>query len=218
MSNLLFNQPITYMFKIYSISLAAMLFFQSFICHAQKIVSMNFKSDLLSPISSRYACTLYGATTGLDRFGNKNGATYFDGVDDYATIKTGSSINLVNKDYSISLWVREIKRNTIGDAAIFSQRKGQGRLGHILTSIGNHPSLAEGTVYYTVSGGTDSRIHAPKFELDKWTHVVYTFNKATSAGSLYVNGKLASKSNMDSPLSTFYSIEIDSTSFISKSI
>ena len=183
-----------------------MLFVQSFICDAQKIVSMNYNTDLLSKSSTKHACILYGATKGLDRFGNKTGAIYFDGIDDYAKIETGSNINLVNKDYSISLWVREIKRNTIGDAAIFSQRKGQGRLGHILTSIGNHPSLEEGTVYYTVSGGTDSRIHAPKFELDKWTHVVYTFNIATSTGSIYVNGKLASKSNVDSPLSTSYSI------------
>jgi len=53
--------------------------------------------------------TVYGAEPTTDRFGNKNGAYFFDGTDDYILVPSSNSLKF-NNSISVCLW---IKLNTL---------------------------------------------------------------------------------------------------------
>jgi hypothetical protein len=128
---------------------------------------------------------VHGATLTTDRFGNANSAYAFDGVDDYISVATDSSILGGFPDFSLSLWLAP------GDpiyGSLFQTPNGSivynGGMDKVTVEIkedrygGSLTSPSTSISYY----GTGL-----SFSPNEWTHLVFVANADNSA-SLYVDG------------------------------
>lgn len=55
---------------------------------------------------NNYTAVINGAIPTEDRFGNPNGALFFDGIDDYLEVANNSALNFGENDFAISFWIK----------------------------------------------------------------------------------------------------------------
>ena len=147
--------------------------------------------------------SVHGAVLTSDRFGNENGAYYFDGINDYLSFGAVSPLS----DHSVSVWVKpeaQIQYATIvGHEGGPSEACGKGFVIRINTSLNPYYVLDPagcGGVGGTVVLDSDSSI-----EQDAWSHIVGTYDGDNAL--LYVNGDLiAQKSGATFDASTWLAI------------
>ena len=124
-----------------------------------------------------------GATLTTDRFGNPDSAYAFDGVDDYISIATDSSVLGGLPDFSLSLWLAP------GDPiyGMFFQTPNGNIVGGIDTvtveikadRYGGAPSSPSTSISHYGTGLA--------FSPNEWKHLVFVAN-ANNSASLYVDG------------------------------
>lgn len=118
-----------------------------------------------------------GAILTNDRFGASNSAYLFDGINDYIDLGAGYSYN----SHSFSLWAR---RDSVG-------------ANQILSKINNGPYDTQnselsitGFTIGTGSSWVSLNTSATGVNYSTWNHIVGTYNGATGAAKMYVNGFL----------------------------
>lgn len=89
-----------------------------------------------------------------------------------ARVRLGAMPNV----HSVELWVRSDSRI---DGAVFSNRNTV----HAYTYLGGNGGLAFSYDDYPIFAGS--------IAIDRWHHVVYTYDSTTSAGRIYVDGRLS---------------------------
>ena len=122
-----------------------------------------------------------GAVIFADRYGNKNGALYFDGIDDYITIKETSGFEDFNDpgtEFTLSAWCYPGSGNS---GFIFSNTSEDGwhdiRMSNLVPGFG----VRDVGWIYTVLN-PDEPISA-----NEWHHIVCTFDNPYL--TIYVDGK-----------------------------
>lgn len=70
-----------------------------------------FNNNTLDTSGNNNHGILYGAIAVPDRFGTPNSAYYFDGIDDYITIKDSQSLDSITTGYTLSLFINTPRYN-----------------------------------------------------------------------------------------------------------
>jgi hypothetical protein len=135
---------------------------------------------------------VHGATLTTDRFGNPGSAYDFDGLDDYISIGSGSSL-LITGDLTIALWTR---LDSLPQPGTIDPLVTRGEWGE--TEDVNHPFH-----FYAINTGSatylgNSHEHGPGINTQvtsnrplsqqTWLHVVLVRNSNAQTYQFYVNG------------------------------
>lgn len=124
--------------------------------------------------------TNYGASFAVDRFGNPDNASSFDGEDDY--IVMNSFLNPGSK--SVSFWINPV--NITNGFIIDSRENEYGQLGIYLDN---------GEIKFCHYPGTNAEVIKTTVENGEWTHIVCLYDEDNSTIQLYKNGVLADSTN-----------------------
>lgn len=116
----------------------------------------------------------------------------------FAEFDLAASNPFINMDeFTIATWV---KSAPVGASAMLSLNGGDANMGGldlIVENGSNADSLNIKGYLYSDSGewkGQDIVLHKPPFATNRWFHLVYSYNKATSAMSLWANGVFVGES------------------------
>jgi uncharacterized protein (TIGR02145 family) len=128
-----------------------------------------------------------------DRFGVSNAAYYFDGNEDYIDIST---FDICDSELTISCWIHPID-HTNQYYIIFSKQytispgneDGDLQLDLDLTGVSGYSPIVRISKY---DGGWTSTETNSIVEFDKWTHLVWVWDKNKGSAQIYIDGKEAS--------------------------
>ena len=129
-----------------------------------------------------------GATLTTDRFGNPNSAYSFDGVSSYIRVPESASLELTN-DFTLSAWINcQYLNPSIGENILTKHISGPETDGTWLLQLDPHGTInfagSPWFGYYTYSSSSLS--------LGNWHHVAFTYVKANSEWSIYIDGVFSS--------------------------
>jgi len=129
--------------------------------------------------------------------GKIRNALQFNGTDQYLNCEDSNSLD-VTKEISIAAWIYPTSSNLTYYRAIvakYSQDDNK-RAYQLIVDEGYSTYLGQGTIQLWISPDGRSRDHveAPGF-LNKWQHVVGTYDGSTKSMSIFVNGEIKDKKN-----------------------
>ncbi len=141
---------------------------------------------------------VYGAKLTEDRFGNRNSAYLFDGIDDFIRIPDANSLTPTNQKLTIAVWFKIF--DTRGKSIMYKGSKNNNREYSVGVSyaskagfaINNNGLLGENQI------GINSKIN---IDNDKWYFLVGVWNG--SEIKIYVNGKLENTKTVNVTIGNF---------------
>jgi len=131
-------------------------------------------------------------SSGFDNDGVVNGATpvdgvmgramEFDGGDDYIEISDNNTLNV--KNITIEMWVKQNSRKL--DWTFLLTKAGWGSY-HVISE----DTQATNVICFTVKvGGVDYRLSSTKaLNLNKWSHIAFTYDSSTGEKKSYFDGE-----------------------------
>lgn len=142
-----------------------------------------------SDVAGSTEASIFGAVLAEDRFGNANGALYFDGVDDMVQVTAGGGLNARNTG-TIALWakwegVQDQNYSRRFGAAL--GRQSNGRFSNTILDISASDPAVGKVVWspYSPSALLTGRSNVGD---GRWRHIVVTFSSAEHR--LYIDGQL----------------------------
>jgi len=124
--------------------------------------------------------TVYGATLTTDRFGNANSAYSFDGNNDYIDCGNGSTIN-ISGSFSISSWCYYSS-----GYSILGKEGGNGSNNGYYLWI----NPVDKKVHFGFNKDQSEIISLSQIEINKWVHIVGTWDSSSKRISIYINSIL----------------------------
>lgn len=138
--------------------------------------------------------TVTGATLTTDRFGNINTSYYFNGLSDYISIPSSSTLDLNDTNFSISLWIKCSNYSPSTPKYIFW--RGDGVSAHDPYSL----YIYSGQLKFrrdVGSGTTINEIVFPTTTVDtNWHFIVASYKNSGSVMSLYFDGALVKQQSV----------------------
>lgn len=140
--------------------------------------------------------SIQGAVGTMDRFGNRNSAFYFDGVDDFIDCGTAPALNMGN-DFTVEFWINGTMSGQRDPVALLSKGHGNGFTGWVIQRVSWEQNgllqfgggVGSGWTYSAMCPLSSllNYADAPFGGKGQWHHVVVT--KSSTAGScFYVDG------------------------------
>jgi len=147
-----------------------------------------FNGNAIDNSGNNYDGSVFGATFGIDRFGNPNSAAYFDGINDYINFP---NINELKPDLPVSFafWIKFDDATYVNSTVFntsFEENVNTGVYMNIQSSTSKYQvSYGDGSNYYT---GGSRRTHASDatIEPNEWHHIVIVVNSALNM-KMYVD-------------------------------
>ena len=136
---------------------------------------------------NKYDGTVYDINSAPDRFGNANGAYYFNGVSSYITIPDNPSIRLNQTDFTLNAWVKTNDYGNSYQADILAKRATGANNGWVFCLLGGAVSPT-GVMGYGPGGGSINAYGTTAVSLNQWhmLTVVYTLSKLQT--DMYIDG------------------------------
>ncbi len=166
------------------------------------VLYLPFNNDVTDSSILKNPILVHNVQLTEDRFGNKNSACLFNGVDSYLQIKDSDYLTPCDNKISISLWA---KVNKLGNT--FLLYKGSNTIDREY-AIGISPDSLFSFQIHNYGFSLDrSGLHADQvIQEDKWYHIAATWDGRLQ--KIYINGKLVniidlpnfSINNLDSDL------------------
>ena len=135
-----------------------------------------------------------GASPTNDRFGKPASAYSFDGIDDQIIIADSDNLDLVNTDYTISVWF--LFKSNRGVQRIINKDDGANEIGgYSLVYGGPFAKAGDRYIYMhkTSPAKNVSLILAKTPKTQNWIHFAVVYDSKTKTLNLYENGVLVSK-------------------------
>jgi hypothetical protein len=190
------------------------------VAKANLVLYMKFNNDATDTKGHSTAATNSKFTT--DRFGTANKAWHNDSTN-FITVTVPSTDALFVHSVTASLWVRAHHCTSTGFIVTFIDPNDplgwDAGLGFFqdtdyktdtLHMKGFTEHLNKDT--HTFFDNYDNRATKTSWPLDKWIHVVYTYNASNSVAAMYLNGNLVLKdTTFDSPGVTAGSVTVPAT-------
>ncbi|WP_179412076.1 LamG domain-containing protein [Mucilaginibacter sp. E4BP6] len=150
--------------------------------------------------------TLYDISSVPDRFGNANGAFYFNGTSSsYITVPDAQELRLSNTDFTITLWVKLDTYNSSFGTNLISKRDAGANLGYSLSASGYENSAAPlGAYGFGPGGNYPGGTSQSTISLGQWTMITVVYSLAKQQLTFYKNGVFdgVSATNVVSPNAT----------------
>lgn len=173
------------------------------------VLDMDFNGNALDASGNANHGTVVGASLTDDRFGNPNGAYYFDGFDDKISIPDNTTLDL-GAEFTIMTWVKpsfgygSFKDNHVA----LVDKWGNAGIGEAAYTMSIHTGgYMEGFTHDGVTGGTyaySNSIIPPAV----WTYLVLT-RSADNKLRYYINGILDKEEpNTIVPQNSYYPLQI----------
>ena len=147
-----------------------------------------FDGNANNSISGGVDATVYGATLTTDRFGNENGAYYFDGND--KMIAAGAA-NFGTTSFTANIWVCSTKTSGLGN---LMRTDGGYYKGWLLRFNSGRIEIWEGRSFYTGYVSTTS------YADGNWHMLTFVRDVENMVGQLYVDGCYVGGYSMGSPI------------------
>lgn len=160
------------------------------------VASYPFSGNAADVTGNGHNGTVTGATLTEDRFGNKNAAYNFDGINDYISVPHSPALNFPYT-YSISLWVKFCGPAPIGTSSgtLFNKGLGSGKGGGYC--INREAHLNSEIIGFGCHTSDGSSVVTTTLNLNdgRWHHVVGVFEANTRSPtreyySIYLDGVL----------------------------
>jgi hypothetical protein len=150
--------------------------------------------------------TLYDITSVPDRFGNTDGAYYFNGSNSsYISVPDASQLRLNNTDFTITLWVNLAVYNTSFGTNLISKRDAGVDEGYALSASGYENSAAPlGAYGFGPGGNYPGGTSLSTISAGQWTMITVVYSLAKQQLTFYKNGVFdgASANDVVSPSAT----------------
>jgi len=147
--------------------------------------------------------TLYSISSVPDRFGNANGAFYFNGTSSsYITVPDAQDLRLNNTDFTITLWVNLQSYNSSFGSNLISKRDAGVDLGYALSASGYGNSAAPlGAYGFGPGGNYPGGTSQSTISIGQWTMITAVYSLAKQQLTFYKNGVFdgSSATNVVSP-------------------
>lgn len=152
------------------------------------LLEYRFENNVDDDSGNDYHATNFGATFVEDRFGNPNGAIYFNGIDNYIEFPNLNELK-PNFPLSFSFWIKFddlATQNSDVFNTSFEEDKSSGVFFNLSSStsqigIGH----GDGSNAYT-PGTRRSFLSNGEAQVDVWTHITFVLNSSTDM-KVYVN-------------------------------
>lgn len=131
--------------------------------------------------------TLNNLTATTDRFGNSQGALYFNGTNGYASVSDKMSLRLNNTDFTINYWIKLDSYHASYGSAILSKRIAGANNGWA-SSIAGKLSNPIGVVTFGPGGGSTNASGTTLVGLNNWRKITTVYRVSTGQLSIYING------------------------------
>jgi hypothetical protein len=139
-------------------------------------------------------------TSTTDRFGNSNGACYFNGTNAYISVARNSILE-PSDSISITAWVYQVEKSNVGWYPVVCKR--YSRFNDPFDSYGistwKDTTLWKNKWIFDISSGTTGSQKITQATesnpFEEWTFISATYNKSQSELSIYINGQLDSTIN-----------------------
>lgn len=136
-----------------------------------------------------HTATLHNLISTTDRFGNQNGAYYFNGQNAYASVVDKATLRLSNTDFTLNAWVKLDTYNASHGSMIMAKRTSGVNSGW-QTSISGYDSTPYGVMTYGPGGGSYNAWGSIKVSFNQWHMVTCVYKLSTQTLSIYINGVL----------------------------
>lgn len=133
--------------------------------------------------------TLHNLISTTDRFGNQNGAYYFNGQNAYASVIDKATLRLSDTDFTLNAWVKLDAYNASHGSMIMAKRTSGVNSGW-QTSISGYDSNPYGVMTYGPGGGSYNAWGSIKVSFNQWHMVTCVYKLSTQTLSIYINGVL----------------------------
>jgi hypothetical protein len=147
--------------------------------------------------------TLFNISSVPDRFGNANGAFYFNGTStSYITVPDATDLRLNNTDFTITLWVKLDTYNSSFGSNLISKRDAGVDLGYSLSTSGYANSAAPlGAYGFGPGGNYPGGTSQSTISTGEWTMITVVYSLAKQQLTFYKNGVFdgSSATNVVSP-------------------
>ena len=149
------------------------------------VLYLPFNNDITDSSRLKNQILVHNVQLTEDRFGNKNSACFFNGVDSYLQIKDSDYLTPCDNKISISLWV---KANQLGNTCFLYKGSNTSNREYV---VGIHPdSLFLFEIHnYGLAEDRSWVTNDSKIQIGRWYHVAATWDGTSQ--KIYVNGKLA---------------------------
>ena len=146
------------------------------------LLDYPFDGDATDFSGNDYDGLIFGASFGIDRFGNEDSAAYFDGVDDYINFPNILELK-PNLPISFSFWIKyddmTYENSTVFNTS-FEENINSGVYMNIQSSTGKYQiSYGDGSNYYT-SASRRTHTNNAIIQPNEWHHIVVLVNSALS--------------------------------------
>jgi hypothetical protein len=146
--------------------------------------------------------TLFNISSVPDRFGNANGAFYFNGTStSYISVPDAQDLRLNNTDFTITLWVKIDNYDySLGETFIAKRSMGA-NLGYDLAAAGYYSAILPGSCGFGPGGGYPGGTSLSAIGLSQWTMVTVEYSLVKQQLTFYKNGVFdgSSDTNVISP-------------------
>jgi len=131
--------------------------------------------------------TVYDINSATDRFGNTNGAYYFNGTSSYISVPDNQSLRLNNTDFTLNAWIKTNAYGSLYAENILGKRLTGANNGWIFGILGDAVSPT-GVIDFGPGGGAINSFGTTVVTLNQWhmLTIVYTLSKLQM--DMYIDG------------------------------
>lgn len=131
----------------------------------------------------------FNTTFTTDRFGNKNGAFYFNGQSSYISVEDQADLRLNNTDFTLTAWVKLDQYNSSYNSNILAKRNNDPNGGYVY-AVRGYAGNTLGVLHFG-PGGDDINAYGSKVvTTNDWHMVTCVYSLAQKKISMYVDGAL----------------------------
>ncbi|MEC5145764.1 LamG domain-containing protein [Chitinophaga sp. 212800010-3] len=125
----------------------------------------------------------YNTSLTTDRFGNKKGAFYFNGVNSFIAVNDSADLRLTNTDFTVNTWVKlDVYNSSYSSALVTKRDNGPG--GYVFGISGS--AYASGAGFYGYMNAFSTKVIAK----GEWHMLSSVYTVADQKISFYVDGVL----------------------------
>ena len=147
----------------------------------------TFNNTGVDSSGNKNNASLYNITSATDRFGNVNGAYYFNGTSSYLSVPDNQSLRLSNTDFTLNAWINTVAYNSNYAENILAKRITGANNGWIFGILGDAVSPT-GVIDFGPGGGAVNSFATTPVSLNQWHMLTIVYIVSKLQMSMYVDG------------------------------